>query len=574
MLFITTLTSGTRKQILAPRDLGSLINVAALDPFQKMALMKLIKDPERHVFGFMEGPRLLQTIQRMALGSGMGRQERDERGNVRLFTARETDLAINPFFNESFALNELHKVMRRALQEGLLEVTFASIELTYHDVPQNQQHRFLNVRAFTGEVMFPRLTQRFRKKDRLLRKMTTVETAVDRDYLEFRVRFREPTAPDQPTRRGRKEIQVDDYDFGRPGIMAPSTEQRIALLPLTVPAPLSRTRPGKVSYVPPEEDEDDLTNRAERQRRRRDFPFGAGPSGSMAYDLAVYKYYLEHWKGIAPNSVELRERLLMFGISRAMGYVKYGHHSFYEALITLKPYVTDPQTFKTPDNLYAFILSYLEHGIRHDDPKYRSQKRYINVIPLKVHWDAYGGDWLDWRSYGYRNYQPWTITVQQGAPVGLQGAGIAQGLYIYVILAIDKSVRYLPTSPQGEQYRSHSQLAGGLSVLAAGYFELGANNVLLWIDNSSGHYKPGAPSVDYAKKRLGKLRFDVATAESRAHVPAPTTGLQAITGPVTGTIVPYARIGVAWTRYMLNWQVGRTRSFPTPPQDLLPYMPY
>lgn len=574
MLFILNPSEGKPEPITLRKQLDTMLEGYVLDPREELTLMRMIGDEEERVFARLEPHRLVAAVTLNTPGGKLSSEDRDERGNLTLATLCETEIALNPFFNENYALNELQKLMRRALQDGVLEPSFKSIQLTYHDVPTTQRGHWMNVRTFTGEVMYPRITKRYLLRHRAERKAREQTTLSEKDYLVFRKTFLEPTSPDQPTRRGRKEVSVQhDIDFSRPGILAPEIERELDLPPITIPSPLERREPGKVQFESPDPQDKKLMNDAEDRRRKLDFPFGAGPSGSMAYDMAVYAYYLRHWKKLDPKSTVSREMMQMFGISRAIGYVKYGHHSLYEALVTLTEYF-DPDVFASPEALYRYIVAFLEIGLRDRRPKYVDEKTYKHVDSLAVHWDAYLGDWLDWRSYNPDNYRPWTITCKDGAPAGLLGKPIPPGKYIYVILVLDRSVRYLPTTPSGEQYRSHSQLAGGLSVLAAGYFQvadkLGHDDkpALAWIDNSSGHYKPSRDSVDYARKKLGKLGFDVGVAKAKKFAP---TAADSAWGPwLKQQALGNARI----IKGQLVKTPGRTRSFPEPPSELLQYMPY
>ena len=99
-------------------------------------------------------------------------------------------------------------------------------------------------------------------------------------------------------------------------------------------------------------------------------------------------------------------------------------------------------------------------------------------------------------------------------------------------------------------------------------FDLDGKPELKWIDNSSGHYKPSRESVDYAKKRFGKLGFDVSKTECRKFTPS--AGDHALLPYITQQTITDIRILKGWVKKT----PGRTRSFPDPPQDLLPYMPY
>jgi hypothetical protein len=74
----------------------------------------------------------------------------------------------------------------------------------------------------------------------------------------------------------------------------------------------------------------------------------------MAYDLAIYKQYLMHWKRPKLTKNNIKRRIVLFGLSRAIGYVKYGHHSFFEALIPLKGNYISNKHYESPENLWFY----------------------------------------------------------------------------------------------------------------------------------------------------------------------------------------------------------------------------
>jgi hypothetical protein len=74
-------------------------------------------------------------------------------------------------------------------------------------------------------------------------------------------------------------------------------------------------------YLPPVDQKD--SNKAEDKRKKLDLPFGAGPSGTMVYALAMF--YDQR------NNVKLPP-LKVLAVSLAAYLVRHGHHSFFEAL--------------------------------------------------------------------------------------------------------------------------------------------------------------------------------------------------------------------------------------------------
>lgn len=549
---------------------GSLQAFAAqyLSPQHRLALRRIVESSEVITVTSDDFLRLIELVTYPSIPRRMD-FPLDERGNIRALTIIETNLSLNPFFTEAYALDELDKVVAYALKAGILEPSFLSLKLTFHDVPGRSTSGWTNARNFIGDELYPRLAKKYYKSDRLLAKVYTRSVEAPQHYLHYRRRFLEPSGSNEPTRRGRREITpLVVPSMNQFGILSPSTELARGSPDFTVPTGLVRRMPGKLMFLPPSEDDEGLQNWAERKRRKFGFPFVAGPSGSMAYDLAVYHYYLEHARGLRVSDSEFSDKMLKFGVSRAIAYVKYGHHSFYESLVPLMDLIGGA-AFEDPDALYRFIVPYVEMGQRSGRTYSRSLVR-LKVAPHVVHWDSYLYDWYDWRSYKPGNYKPWTITK---GPLGLNGGAIAPGRYIYVVLATDRTVRYLPTEAHThEQYRSHSQLAGGLSVYAAGYFEVGLGDKLVEIDNSSGHYKPDAATIPYAVMLMEKLGFDIEGVNVRAHV-MNAADIKLFAWALQQAKTTF-RISIGWVKYVTRLNKGRTRSFPTPPSNLLQYMPY
>lgn len=118
--------------------------------------------------------------------------------------------------------------------------------------------------------------------------------------------------------------------------------------------------------------------------------------------------------------------------------------------------------------------------------------------------------------------------------IGYQNKPLADGWYQFVIPNLLKSIdnvkqddcqleslddkkssritefRYFPCSPQSggyipyKKYVSHSEIAGGLPVFAAGGFKI-VNGKIVLIDNSSGHYNTNQNNMRYAYAYLQEL---------------------------------------------------------------------
>ncbi|MCF6776003.1 hypothetical protein L3V83_05370 [Thiotrichales bacterium 19X7-9] len=182
---------------------------------------------------------------------------------------------------------------------------------------------------------------------------------------------------------------------------------------------------------------------------------------------------------------------------------------------------------------------------------------------FQVNWNAYIGDWIGWRHYNFNSYSHWEITPKNRE-------SIEPGKYMYVLTSQPtNSFRYLPVDEKtGEQYRSHSQLAGGQPVLAAGYFEVDEDYSISWVDNASGHYKPDANSVATAIKVLEHLGFNVSDTEARAHV-LNTSDTEYLPW-LQQTLLSYARIAKGW----VSNPPGRYKGLPIPNEEELGPMPY
>jgi hypothetical protein len=579
MLEIINLQDMTRLRITQVNtDVIKFAKYCGLNGQQKTALFEVIKSDKLFAVQMHELLRLVEVI-----GHPKVRHlpvedfEIDERGNAHKLTMFETYLSLNPFFTEEYALDELDKVMNFALSTGVLESRYGNLQLTFHDVKKNARGTWMNAREFIGEVLYPRLSKTYKKYDRALNKLRTNNTDIRGSYLYYRRRFIEPEDPRGPSHRGRitvKPLQSRTADYY--GIMSPKSESLVKPRSITLAEDMERQLPGKLHFLPPLACEHDLLNDAEIRRRSQGFPFVAGPSGSMCYDLAVYDHFLVHGARLGRGGVEYKEKFLAFAVSRAIAYVKYGHHSFYEALAPVEELIR-VNGFSGIQSLYTFIVPYIEMGMR-SGSTYNQILPHRGVVPLKVHYDSYFFDWLDWRGYKPKAYQCWTIRRKRHGPVGLNDGQIAAGKYIYVILVSDRSVRYLPTHPDtNEQYRSHSQLAGGMSVFAAGYFTLGNNNIMTEIDNSSGHYKPGVESVAYGLQVMGKLGFCTDTTTIVAHaLSAADTKLAPWLKQQIKTTVRIIWVDSKAIIGTITCRKGgqRTRSFPTPPLEFRQYMPY
>jgi len=98
MLFITSLFTGKSKQITNLKQLGGMLEEYELDKFQEMTLMRMIRDDKKRVFGIMDAPRLMQKVTKKTLGASLDPGDRDERGNLRKLTVRETPNAADQSF--------------------------------------------------------------------------------------------------------------------------------------------------------------------------------------------------------------------------------------------------------------------------------------------------------------------------------------------------------------------------------------------------------------------------------------------------------------------------------------------
>ncbi|MCF6764823.1 hypothetical protein L3V82_03480 [Thiotrichales bacterium 19S3-7] len=190
-------------------------------------------------------------------------------------------------------------------------------------------------------------------------------------------------------------------------------------------------------------------------------------------------------------------------------------------------------------------------------------KNIPDKTEFNINWNAYIGDWIGWRHYNFNSYAHWEITSENHEE-------LKPGKYMYVLTSQPtESFRYLPVdTATGEQYRSHSQLAGGERVLAAGYFQVGPKNTIEWVDNASGHYKPDANSIETAIDVLENLGFDISETESRAHMlnNADTHYLPWL----QQTMLNYARIAKGW----VHNPPGRYKGLPVPDEHELGPMPY
>ncbi|MCP4935323.1 MAG: hypothetical protein GY927_14265 [bacterium] len=133
----------------------------------------------------------------------------------------------------------------------------------------------------------------------------------------------------------------------------------------------------------------------------------------------------------------------------------------------------------------------------------------------------------DW-AYGYgldpENYASWTLKAGKGGKVvGRDGEVLSNGWYMYVVDK-DNNVRYLPTesTPTSNkpfnQYRAHTQLAGGENVWGAGTFQIEDGKFKI-VDTGSGHYKPTQAHLDYTEELLKKQGFHTKSAKFEAFKP-------------------------------------------------------
>jgi hypothetical protein len=205
------------------------------------------------------------------------------------------------------------------------------------------------------------------------------------------------------------------------------------------------------------------------------------------------------------------------------------------------------------------------------------KRRKHNISPLAVRWDSYITDTIAWRHYNPQGYEAWAITGadSQGRPLGRDGQNLANGQYLYVVLT-DNSFRYLPKTDTGEQYRSHSQLAGGQTVYAAGAFTV-SNGQITIIDNSSGHYRPvGSSPVIYAKNVLKKLGITINRHSGKSGQDVEIRGF--VPTDADRAWVPWLKHqALANARALKDWVVktpGRYGGFPDVPDELAKDMPY
>jgi hypothetical protein len=130
-----------------------------------------------------------------------------------------------------------------------------------------------------------------------------------------------------PKKRGRDKHK---YDFESPhtGIMTPRSGSRV--LDETYAIPYESKLGAYQDFKAPEEP----TNKANDVRQQLGLPFGAGPSGSLVYSLAM----LRHFKSVNPHVSEYLDDPdieIKYALSLSAYLVRHGHHSFFEAMVPL-----------------------------------------------------------------------------------------------------------------------------------------------------------------------------------------------------------------------------------------------
>jgi len=141
--------------------------------------------------------------------------------------------------------------------------------------------------------------------------------------------------------------------------------------------------------------------------------------------------------------------------------------------------------------------------------------RTINLQPLAVSASSRFADTVRLKSYDPSLFAARTITgTDEEGRVLLQDSSPASGYYIYT-LDEDNDFRIFPTIGSGthwEQLRSHSQLAGGKRVYAAGWLQVDQGKIVK-ISPDSGHYMPNLRSLLYAEMLLRMMGAHTSTLE-------------------------------------------------------------
>ncbi len=131
---------------------------------------------------------------------------------------------------------------------------------------------------------------------------------------------------------------------------------------------------------------------------------------------------------------------------------------------------------------------------------------------------------LDWEYYQEARYR--FGLSEDGRPIDANGKPLAAGEYMFT-LDVTNQFRFLgqirnAAGTGWDQFRSHSQLAGGVDVYSAGRITVDDRGRLVKIDNSSGHYRPSGASLIYTAYVLRAMHHvDIFPPELRALVPEP-----------------------------------------------------
>lgn len=146
-----------------------------------------------------------------------------------------------------------------------------------------------------------------------------------------------------------------------------------------------------------------------------------------------------------------------------------------------------------------------------------ARRQELRISSAEIKRGSYLDDTLRSRSYNHNNYKDRVFTgvTADGRPLGKNGQRLPQGWYMYT-LDTNHEFRYLKGIWSAEEHqgregsgkygfrqiRNHSQLAGGVPIYAAGWFEIDQDGQVVSIDSASGHYKPQGISALYALEVL------------------------------------------------------------------------